>query len=330
MLGLIIFCSILKETSGQKIIHVFSSDAENAILPCYDAAADCTSTTWGYYSNRGSPGIELFNNGKIHDRKKHNRLSLGSDCSLNIYKTTTEDLGIYTCWLGVEETQTTDGNVYLHVLQVSPPSSQTQIRPGSSVTLSCQLYFYYEHSCETLLSSEGLQLVWVNEFGVNLQTDSRFQISSSLKHCNISLTTTLLNEDVNTEWRCQITEGSEVKTSVSYTVSYLASTPAPVNTTQVISAVTAAVAALFVLIVLGLIFKYRAGRKADHAVVISNFTPVTPAAADINGKMTCGQMTEDVAYAEVITSSNLFKEIRNVQSDDKVTYVAIRGGLTPS
>ncbi|XP_073777228.1 diverse immunoglobulin domain-containing protein 2.1 isoform X3 [Danio rerio] len=171
MLGLIIFCSILK-ASGQKIIHVFSSDAENATLPCYNASADCTSTTWAYYSKRGSPGIELFSNGKIHDR-----LSLGSDCSLNIYKTTTKDLGVYTCWLGVKDTQKTFGNVYLHVLQVSPSSSQTQIKPGRSVTL-----FY---------------------------------------HCSISLTKTLLDEDDNTEWRCQITKGSEVKTSVSYTVSYL-------------------------------------------------------------------------------------------------------------
>uniref|UniRef100_UPI0003835CB8 diverse immunoglobulin domain-containing protein 2.1 precursor n=1 Tax=Danio rerio TaxID=7955 RepID=UPI0003835CB8 len=216
MLGLIIFCSILKEASGQKIIHVFSSDAENATLPCYNASADCTSTTWAYYSKRGSPGIELFSNGKIHDR-----LSLGSDCSLNIYKTTTKDLGVYTCWLGVKDTQKTFGNVYLHVLQVSPSSSQTQIKPGRSVTLFCQLYFCYEHSCETLLSSEGLQLIWVNESGVNLQTDSRFQILSSVDHCSISLTKTLLDEDDNTEWRCQITKGSEVKTSVSYTVSYL-------------------------------------------------------------------------------------------------------------
>ncbi|NP_001245163.2 diverse immunoglobulin domain-containing protein 2.2 isoform 3 precursor [Danio rerio] len=179
--------------------------------------------------------------------------------------------------------------IFCSILKVSSPSSQTQIRPGSSVTLSCQLHFYYEHSCETLLTSEGLRLIWVNESGVNLQTDSRFQISSSLNYCNISMTTKLLNEDDSTEWRCQITKGSEVKTSVSYTVSYL-------------------------------------GRKADHAELISNFTPVTPAAADINGKMMCGQMTDDVAYAEVITSSNLCKVRRNVQSDDKVTYVAIRGG----
>uniref|UniRef100_UPI003D80CFDE diverse immunoglobulin domain-containing protein 2.2 isoform 1 precursor n=1 Tax=Danio rerio TaxID=7955 RepID=UPI003D80CFDE len=327
MLGLIIFCSILKETSGQKIIRVFSSDAENATMPCYDAPADCTSTTWAYYSKRGSQGIELFSNGKIHDRDKHDRLSLGSDCSLNIYTTTTKDIGVYTCWLGVKDTQKTFGNVYFHVLQVSSPSSQTQIRPGSSVTLSCQLHFYYEHSCETLLTSEGLRLIWVNESGVNLQTDSRFQISSSLNYCNISMTTKLLNEDDSTEWRCQITKGSEVKTSVSYTVSYLASTPTPVNKTQVISAVLAAVAALLVLIVIiGLILKNRAGSKADHAELISNFTPVTPAAADINGKMMCGQMTDDVAYAEVIISSNLCKVRRNVQSDDKVTYVAIRGG----
>ncbi len=77
-------------------------------------------------------------------------------------------------------------------------SSQSEISPGSSVTLFCQLYCD-QVSCDTLLRSEGVQLIWVNQAGVNLQTDSRYQISFSSGQCISSLNTTLLNEDHNRE-----------------------------------------------------------------------------------------------------------------------------------
>ncbi len=86
------------------------------------------------------------------------------------------------------------------------------------MTLFCQLY-YDRVSCDYVVGSEGIDLIWVNQAGVNLQTDSRFQILSSGR-CNISLTTTLLNEDHNREWRCQVKQRNQVKTSVTYTVKY--------------------------------------------------------------------------------------------------------------
>ncbi len=86
------------------------------------------------------------------------------------------------------------------------------------MTLFCQLY-YDGVSCDTLVSSEGVQLIWVNQAGVNLQTDSRYQLSPS-GHCNSTLTTTLLNEDHNREWRCLVTQRNEVKASAIYTVKY--------------------------------------------------------------------------------------------------------------
>ncbi len=86
------------------------------------------------------------------------------------------------------------------------------------MTLFCQLY-YDPVSCDYLDSSEDIELIWVNQTGVNLKTDSRFQILSSGR-CNISLTTTLLNEDHNREWRCQVKQRNQVKTSVTYTVKY--------------------------------------------------------------------------------------------------------------
>ncbi len=86
------------------------------------------------------------------------------------------------------------------------------------MTLFCQLY-YDRVSCDDLVSSESIELIWVNQADVNLQTDSRFQILSS-GWCNISLNTTLLNEDHNREWRCQVIQRNQVKTSVTYTVKY--------------------------------------------------------------------------------------------------------------
>ncbi len=87
------------------------------------------------------------------------------------------------------------------------------------MTLFCQLY-YDPVSCDYVVSSESIELIWVNQADVNLQTDSRFQISFSSEWCYISLTTTLLNEDHNREWRCQVKQSNQVKTSVTYTVKY--------------------------------------------------------------------------------------------------------------
>ncbi|XP_051716930.1 uncharacterized protein LOC127494813 isoform X4 [Ctenopharyngodon idella] len=220
MLRLMILCSLLTGASGDRYLNVIRSDGENVNLPCDNNHTDSRLTTW-IYSGERSETVVLFEKGiKENDIKRYERLSLESDCSLNIYKITTEDRGIYTCRQYVNtETPYTDTNVHLCVLHVSPSSTQTEIRPGSSFTLSCQLHVYAGYPCDDFFTSERIQLIWVNKTGVNLQSDSRYQISSP-HHCNITLTTTLLDEDHNTEWRCQVTDGSEVKTSARYTVTY--------------------------------------------------------------------------------------------------------------
>ena len=97
--------------------------------------------------------------------------------------------------------------------------SQTEISAGLSVTLFCQLYSYPRVSCDDSVGSERIELFWVNQAGVKLtRSDSRYQISSSSDHCNISLNITLLNEDQNREWRCEVTQRDQVQTSVTYTV----------------------------------------------------------------------------------------------------------------
>ncbi|XP_056128688.1 diverse immunoglobulin domain-containing protein 2.2 [Rhinichthys klamathensis goyatoka] len=325
MLGLMILCSLLTGTSGDTHLHVFSSDGESVSLPCVNALTGCTSTTWMYNRIR-LVTVVLFKEGmKNNDTERRERLSLGSDCSLNIYNATTEDHGRYTCRQYVNTQRHTDDSVNLHVLRVSPSSTQTEIRPGRSFSLSCQLYVHDGYSCVDLFYNEGIKLVWKNEADVDLQSDSRYQISFSPEHCNSSLTTTLLNEDDNTEWRCAITKGTKVQTSVRYTVTYLGkktnTISLPPRMTHkdifVSPAVTAVAALLPLLALLALIALWFICKKRADKAVISRLTPVTPPAADVH------ENTDDVAYAEVIISRNKCTERPNVQSDDKVTYAAI-------
>ncbi|KTF72566.1 hypothetical protein cypCar_00039337 [Cyprinus carpio] len=147
LLGLAILSSLLAGTSGVDDAHVFITSGENVCLPCNNALHDCTSTTWIY--NKDSTAVELIDGGKKKkDTERHERLNLGSDCSLNINNISTEDYGFYTCrqWTGVnrDKHQEPDARVYLHVLHVS----QTEISAGLSVTLSCQLYSYAGVSCD--------------------------------------------------------------------------------------------------------------------------------------------------------------------------------------
>ncbi|XP_048014900.1 CXADR-like membrane protein isoform X3 [Megalobrama amblycephala] len=231
LLGLIILSSLLTGASG--VDEVFISSDENVCLPCNNALSDCKLPTWIYNSFRHSEIVDLIDRGiKNKDTERHERLSLGSDCSLNIKNVTEEDPGLYSCRQYVNgEQQEPDAYVYLHVLHVSvspsssssSSSSSSQISPGRSVTLSCRLYSY-DFPCDDWVRSEGLQLLWVNQAGVDLKTDSRYQILLfSSDHCIITLTTTLLNEDDNREWRCQLTLRNQLQTSVRYTVKYSAS-----------------------------------------------------------------------------------------------------------
>uniref|UniRef100_A0A8C1RQ81 Ig-like domain-containing protein n=1 Tax=Cyprinus carpio TaxID=7962 RepID=A0A8C1RQ81_CYPCA len=217
LLGLIALSSLLTGASGVDDAHVFISSGGNVRLRCNNALHDCRSTTWLYNRFSRSAAVELIGLGiKKKDTQRHERLSLGSDCSLNINNISTEDYGSYMCRQYVNHKQQgTDARVYLHVLHVS----QTEISAGLSVTLFCQLYSYPRVSCDDSVGSERIELFWVNQAGVKLtRSDSRYQISSSSGHCVISLTTTLLNEDHNREWRCEVTQRDRVKTSVTYTV----------------------------------------------------------------------------------------------------------------
>ncbi|XP_065101851.2 uncharacterized protein [Paramisgurnus dabryanus] len=350
LLGLIILCSQL--TGVTAVTHVFRSSGENVALPCINALSNCTSTTWNYNNHSSSAAVELIHGGiKKNNTERAERLSLGSDCSLNIYKTTEDDHGQYTCRQYVNRQQHgNDAQIFLHVLYFSPSSTQTEMRSGSSVTLTCQL-FLYEDFCKRFIHSEDLQLFWVNQADVNLLSDSRYQIVSP-GPCIITLTTILLNEDNNTEWRCLVKMKNEIKTSVSYTVRFTASAtatnskitsspPASLppdgggtggsdskidqqpDKVTVIVPVIAVVVFLFAVVLLLAIWKKRANRRKSNNSVVTDKD-------DNNGNNDTIDISipldekDDVTYSDVITSSKTLAIKNNVPSADNVTYAALR------
>ncbi|XP_048036069.1 uncharacterized protein LOC125261562 [Megalobrama amblycephala] len=312
-----------QRSSGVDDPHVFISSGENVHLPCNNDLSDSKSTTWLYY-NRYSATVALIELGiKKKDTERHERLSLGSDCSLNIKNVTEEDYGSYICRQFVNgEQQGTDADVNLHVLHVSSSSSssssssQTEISPGRSVTLSCQLYSGF--SCDYWVRSEGLHLLWVNQAGVDLKTDSRYQILFSSDHCIITLTTTLLNEDDNREWRCQLAHRNQLQTSVRYTVKY-----------SVIVIVVASFAVLLPALILWMIRRKRDdNRRGTDDSEDHQTRPVYP-----TGQITLPQQeqTDDhVTYSEVTAYSKNQDQKKKVRCDDKVTYASIRGAKAGS
>ncbi|XP_056605109.1 uncharacterized protein LOC130421313 isoform X2 [Triplophysa dalaica] len=235
LLGLILLSSLFTGVSGAEDSHVFISSGESVSLSCNDALHQCSSTTWMHSKYTTSATVEVFTGGiKKNNTERSERLSLTSDCSLNIYKTTQHDGGRYICTQFVNgHHHGNDSLVDLHVLHVSSSSSsssssQTEIRANTTVTLSCQLFTF---DCDHEFSYDGYQLVWMNQTDVDLQTDSRYQIRSD-KLCLISLTTTLVNEDDNTQLRCVFKHKNDIKTSVTYTVRFTDSNKILVTTTN--------------------------------------------------------------------------------------------------
>ncbi len=98
--------------------HEFISSGENIHLSCNNALRYCKSTYWTYNRFRNVAAVELIGLGiKEKDTERHERLSLGSDCSLNIKNITEEHYGLYICQQYVNDKQhRTDARVYLHVL----------------------------------------------------------------------------------------------------------------------------------------------------------------------------------------------------------------------
>ncbi|XP_073799860.1 uncharacterized protein im:7142016 isoform X6 [Danio rerio] len=196
---LLIFWTLSTGVFGAGDTHVFSRSGETVHLPCTNTVQHCrpSETDWIYSSYRRAAADELIYLGEKHIISE--RLNLGSDCSLTISRVTTEDAGRYICqqWRG-DQKQGPDSHVYLHVVAVSvsssssSSSSSSDIGPGLSLTLSCRLFIYFGFFCDG---------------------------------CIISLSTTLISEDEDKQWRCGVYQRNQLKTSDTFTVHYSAPDP---------------------------------------------------------------------------------------------------------
>ncbi|KAL4597568.1 hypothetical protein GN956_G25911 [Arapaima gigas] len=79
------------------------------------------------------------------------------------------------------------------------------------LTLQCVLYTYGGPGwCRNRVSVR-----WVDPTGTDLQKDHRYQVLTS--PCSSNLTTKLESTGSNRRWTCEVTDGSQVKISYSYT-----------------------------------------------------------------------------------------------------------------
>uniref|UniRef100_A0A3B3RZU7 Ig-like domain-containing protein n=1 Tax=Paramormyrops kingsleyae TaxID=1676925 RepID=A0A3B3RZU7_9TELE len=192
-------------------IAVYSQVGGTVALPCNNVIqSDCSSTTWIHASSEIKEYSKLVNDGKIKVSNLHEKIKVGSNCSLHIHNVSTADAGSYTCRQIISGKQRKyDTSVYLSVLTV------TDLKPGSTMTLQCLLYTYRgPGQCNSYIFYTPT-LRWVNDADSDLQKDPRYQIHTS--SCDSNLTTELQWTDNNRKWGCQLTAKGEVKISHSYT-----------------------------------------------------------------------------------------------------------------
>ncbi|XP_056305020.1 uncharacterized protein LOC130217046 [Danio aesculapii] len=150
---LLIFWTLSTGVFEAEETHVFSRSGETVHLPCINTDQYCSKsgTTWLYNSYRQTTTptqtVELINLGvNKKDTGKHDRLNLGSDCSLIISRVTTEDTGRYFCQQWREDQKDrpyAQVSMYLHVVAVSPSSSSSSssssdIRPAPDLTTKAE------------------------------------------------------------------------------------------------------------------------------------------------------------------------------------------------
>nr|XP_023656930.1 uncharacterized protein LOC111838316 [Paramormyrops kingsleyae] len=222
-------------------IAVYSQVGGTVALPCNNVIqSDCSSTTWIHASSEIKEYSKLVNDGKIKVSNLHEKIKVGSNCSLHIHNVSTADAGSYTCRQIISGKQRKyDTSVYLSVLTGinftvshnvvhkdmhlwklymylhSSVVPVTDLKPGSTMTLQCLLYTYRgPGQCNSYIFYTPT-LRWVNDADSDLQKDPRYQIHTS--SCDSNLTTELQWTDNNRKWGCQLTAKGEVKISHSYT-----------------------------------------------------------------------------------------------------------------
>nr|NP_001245165.1 diverse immunoglobulin domain-containing protein 1.17 precursor [Danio rerio]AFC88161.1 diverse immunoglobulin domain-containing protein 1.17 transcript variant 1 [Danio rerio] len=124
---LLIFWTLSTGVFGAGETPVLSMFGETVHLPCENTVQDCrpAGTTWLYRRALNSRMVQLIGVGR--NSEKHERLNLGSDCSLIISRVTTEDAGFYICRQWTEDWKHGhDARLFLHVLNANTAPAVTQ------------------------------------------------------------------------------------------------------------------------------------------------------------------------------------------------------------
>ncbi|CAK6981535.1 Hypothetical predicted protein [Scomber scombrus] len=179
-------------------LFVYRRIGGEAILPCTNLESPvCSSVSWKLYKGGHVTYTTEVNKGEVNkDSDKSSRMSLTSNCSLNLRDLKFKDAGNYICML--HEQCTT--NVYLSILAITTSSSISDLQPGGNLSLNCILLSYYDAgSCKAY--SKVFTLSWTAEDGSQLTDNSR---ATDQNRCNVTLVTELQREDNMRRWKCQV------------------------------------------------------------------------------------------------------------------------------
>ncbi|XP_041850946.1 uncharacterized protein LOC121646141 [Melanotaenia boesemani] len=205
---------------GKDSVFVYSTLRGEALLPCTDlgGATDCSTIDWTFFKGgQVQYKVEVRGGQVSTDSDKASRITVTSNCSIIISDLIVEDAASYVC--------KRDGhaitNVYLSLLNISSPSTITELRPGGKLVLSCTLFTYYDAGSCKSYSSGVFSVRWRQEDGTEMPNEERYSLIQNTP-CNITLVTHLRMEDNNRRWTCQVNTTESSKAAfLDFTSSFL-------------------------------------------------------------------------------------------------------------
>ncbi|MGH0143139.1 UNVERIFIED_CONTAM: hypothetical protein FKN15_053232 [Acipenser sinensis] len=192
----------------------YLSLGDTVTLPCAGFQKYENSLILWIFSQR-SESSELASDGKITVKQPERaaRLEVLPDSSLRIHHLHTEDAGRYECQQYVNGQLYEGGTpVVLNLLTITADPGR-DLKRGTSLALQCTLVCN-GGIADCSPAPDNVELTWVDDEGTALQGD-RFKITTYRTHSTLSLE--LQTSDHDRRWRCDLTEGGEVKASYSYT-----------------------------------------------------------------------------------------------------------------
>ncbi|XP_074540843.1 uncharacterized protein LOC141801624 [Halichoeres trimaculatus] len=151
--------------SSQESIDVFYHPGQDATLPCEGPSTsqpqDCPRISWLHCRNSSKTIREVKEGNIMSQSGRGARLTLNPDCSLVIRSITVEDVGLYACRRGKDDSY--DVNVYLNILRVRLDPAVSEGRTDGEVKLECTLFRY-----EGLPGCRFNGLRWLDDSGFEL------------------------------------------------------------------------------------------------------------------------------------------------------------------